>query len=208
MLTRNTLLSNDEVRLECHDGVAHVLHLFLLNLQNAVPVILLGHLNVGLRLALLVLEGAVEQKNAGVLDSPPHLGVGDILVDHDTVDNLGILNLTTRDLLNTRVALDVHLLLSTTHVEGNCTHGIQGQAAHEVGPPRDEFSSDGGLNQVVHGLVIVDIDWSGNFLDDVESVGESALEGRDDDDGVDVAFELGEGLGKHFTGCQIISLRP
>jgi hypothetical protein len=46
----------------------------------------------------------------------------------------------------------------------------------------------------------VDINGYGNLLDDLESVGEGALEGGDDDDGVDVTFELGEGLGEHFAG--------
>jgi hypothetical protein len=206
MLTRNTLLGNDDIGLECDNGIADVLHLFLLDLENAVPVVLLGDLNVGLRLALLVLERAVEQENAGVLDPPPHLGVGDILVDHDTIDNLGVLNLTTGDLLNTRVTLDIHLLLSTTNIKGDCTDGIQCQTAHEVRPPGDKLGSDGGLDQVVHGLVIVDIDRGGDFLDNGEGIGESALEGRDNDDGVDVTFELREGLGKYFTGYDVISI--
>lgn len=206
MLTRNTLLSNDEIGLECDDSIADVLHLFLFNLKNAVPVVLLGDLNVGLGLALLVLERAVKEKNAGVLDPPPHLGVGDILVDHDAIDNLGVLDLTTGDLLDTRVALDIHLLLSTARIKRNCTDGAQCETAHELRPPRDELGSDGGLDQVIHGLVIVDIDRGGNFLDNGESIGESALEGRDNDDGVDVTFELREGLGKHFTGYHVISI--
>lgn len=176
-----------------------MLHLFLFNLQDAIPVVLLRHLNVRLRFTFLVLQRAVEQDNPRVLDSSPHLGVSDVLVDHDAVNDLTVLNLSTGDLLNTGVTLNVNLSLSTTRIERNSPDGLQGKAAHQLGPPGYELRSDGRLNQGVHGLIVVNIHGYRDLFDDGKGVGQSTLEGGNNNDGVDIAFELGEGLCKHFT---------
>ena len=52
---------------------------------------------------------------------------------------------------------------------------------------------------MIHGFVIVDVDRDRDFVDDLESVGESKLEGLDDDDGVDVSLKLGQSLRQDFT---------
>lgn len=64
--------------------------------------LLLLDLHVGLALALLVLEGAVEQEDAGLLNAPPHLGVRHVLVEHDTVDHTAVRQLATGDLKKQR----------------------------------------------------------------------------------------------------------
>ena len=192
--TRNTLLCDDEVRVEGENSLAHGLNLLLLDLQDAVPVILLGNLNVGLRLALLVLKRAVEQDDTGVLDAAAHLGMGDVLVEHNAVQNTAVLDLTAGHFLNAGVPLDVNLALAVAHLPGDGAHRAQGEAAHELGPARHKLGADGGADELVHGLVVVDVDREGDVVDDLEGVLEGPLEGADDDDGVDVALELGEGL--------------
>jgi len=57
-----------------------------------------SYLDVDLGLALLVLEGAVHEEDARVFNPAPHLGVSHILVEHDTVENTRILNLTSGQL--------------------------------------------------------------------------------------------------------------
>ena len=199
MPTGHALLGDDQVGLDGQDGLAHGLDLLLLNLQDAVPVLLLGDLNVGLRLALLVLERAVQQNDAGVLYAPAHLGVCDVLVEHDAVQHPAVLDLAAGHLLDAGIALDVHLGLAVARLPGDGAHGLEGERAHKVHPPRDELGADRGRDELVHGLVVVDVDGVGDLLDDLERVVEGALEGRDDDDGVDVSFELGEGVGENLT---------
>jgi len=45
-----------------------------------------------------LLEGAVHEDDARVFNPAPHLGVSHILVEHDTVENTRILNLTSGQL--------------------------------------------------------------------------------------------------------------
>ena len=51
-------------------------------------------------------------------------------------------------------------------------------------------------------LVVGSVDGDRDVLDDLESIVEGALEGLDDDDGVDVALELRKGKGQDFTSCR------
>ena len=63
-----------------------------------------------------------------------------------------------------------------------------------MGQAGDEFGADGGGDELVHGFVVVGVYGEGDFFDYIKGVGEGAFEGCDYDDGVDVTFELGEGL--------------
>jgi hypothetical protein len=104
-------------------------------LQNPVPVLLFADLDVGLALALLVLQRAIQQHDARVLDPPPHLWVCDVLVQQDAVQNLAVLDLTTGDLLNAGVALDVDFLLASANLEGHGPYSFESKSAHQVRPP-------------------------------------------------------------------------
>ena len=186
----NTLLGDDKVGLDGDDGVAHGLDLLLLNLQHTVPVLLLGDLNGRLRLALLVLQRAVQQHNARVLYPSPHLGVCNVLVHHDTVQHARIFNLAAGHFLHTCVTLDVHLLLSTASIVAHCAHSREGQIAHEVAPSRGELAADRRANKLSHLFCVVDVHGNGDLLDDRERIGERALVCLDNHDGVDLAIEL------------------
>mmetsp|Transcript_12294 Transcript_12294/g.31601 ORF Transcript_12294/g.31601 Transcript_12294/m.31601 type:complete len:266 (+) Transcript_12294:325-1122(+) len=87
---RDTLLGDDQVRLHLDDVLADPLHLLFLLHEQFLPVRLLRDLYVGLALALLVLERAVKQHHARVLDLTPHPGVRDVLVEHDAVEHLAV----------------------------------------------------------------------------------------------------------------------
>lgn len=187
--TADALLCDDEIGLQGDNRVAHGLDLLLLDLQYPVPVLLLADLDVRLALALLVLECAVQQQNLGVLDSPPHLGVCNVLVDHDAVQHLAVLDLASGDLLDACVALDVDLLLAA-HVGGDGADGLERKTAHQLRPPGDEFCANRRVDDPVHLLVVVHVDFGRDFADDLEGVGQRLLEGLDDDDGVDVALQL------------------
>lgn len=117
---RHTLLSDHNVRLPLEDVVAHEGDLLHLLLEGVGHGILSFKFHVGLTLALLVLEWAVQQDDPGVLNRPPHLGVGDILVNHDSVEHLAVLQSATGYLFNSGVSLDleVELVLGTGPDDG------------------------------------------------------------------------------------------
>jgi hypothetical protein len=55
------------------------------------------------------LEGAVEKKNARLANETPHLGVIDVLVDHDTLEHAAVFDFTTGDFLDFGVAFHVDI---------------------------------------------------------------------------------------------------
>ena len=200
---RDAFFRNDEIGLARQNSVTHMLNLLLLNLQNPIPIILLTNLNIRLRLPLLILQRTIQQHNPWILNPAPHLGVRDVLIQHDAVDDLGALDLAAGELLDARVALDVDFLAAGADVVGHRAHGLQGEAAHEVRPARDEFGADTGGEEGGHCFVGGCVDGEGDFGDDGQGVGEGAFEGGDYGDGVDVAFELGEGAGEDFAGWEV-----
>jgi hypothetical protein len=58
--------------------------------------------------------------------------VCNILVQHDAVQDSAVLNLSTRHLLDTGVALDVYLLLAVTSIPRHGPYSLECQAAHEL----------------------------------------------------------------------------
>lgn len=124
----------------------------------------------------------------------------DVLVEHEAVKNLAVLNLTTGNLLDTSVALDVDFGLAVASLPGDGADSLECKSAHLVHPAGDELCADRGGDKLGHGLVVVNIDGQGDLLDDLEGVLKGALECGDNDNGVDVAVELGKSLGKNLTG--------
>ena len=198
--TGNSLLGEDEVGLELDDALAHGLDLLLFNLEDPVPLVLALDLYVRLALALLVLERAVEQDDARVLDPAPHARVGDVLVDHHAVEHDRVLNLAAGDLLDLGVALDVDRLRARL-VLGHVPDRLQRELAHHVRPPRDKLGPDRRLDQREHGRLVVRVDRDGDGRNDRERLRQRALEGADDDDRVNVALEVRERLGQNLASC-------
>jgi hypothetical protein len=54
-----------------------------------------------------------------------------ILVEHNTVQNSAVFNLTTWDLLNSCVTLDIDFLLATTDVECYSSYSFESEIAHQ-----------------------------------------------------------------------------
>lgn len=188
-LTGNTLLGEDKIRLEFDNLLAHGLDLLLLNLQDPVPIRILGDLNVRLTLSLLVLQRAIQQDDPRILNSSPHLGMRHVLVDHHTVEHARILNLASWDLLDLGVSLDVDRF-GAVLVPRHRSNRLQCKLAHHVAPAGDELGADGGLDEREHFGFVGRIDRNGDGVDDDQGFFESSLEGRYDDDWVDVAFEM------------------
>jgi len=95
------------------DGFAHVLDLLFFDFEDALPVFLLCDFDCGLGLALFVFERAVEEDNAGVFDAAAHFGVGDVFIEHDAVEDAGVLDLAAGYLFYARVAFCVDFFLAS-----------------------------------------------------------------------------------------------
>eukprot|EP01137_Pigoraptor_chileana_P019539 Opistho-2@80698 len=159
----NTLLRDDKVGLECDDVVAHLLNKFLFELQNVLPVAFLCHLEVRLALALLILQGAIQQHDARVFNAATHLSVRHILVDHHTSKHLRLLNLTAGNLLNLGVALNVDFAAPIL-LNGDGAHGRKCDLAGEVGPPLHELGTETRLDNVEHSRVVIRVDGRADVL--------------------------------------------
>mmetsp|Transcript_96815 Transcript_96815/g.260329 ORF Transcript_96815/g.260329 Transcript_96815/m.260329 type:complete len:299 (+) Transcript_96815:355-1251(+) len=115
----DTLLCDHKVRLDLDDVFAHLLHLILFLLQQLLPIGFLGDLDVGLALALLVLQRAIQQHHPRVLDHAAHPRVSDVLVKHDSVQDHALRELTARKLLHLGVALEVDFLTAVGLVDAH-----------------------------------------------------------------------------------------
>lgn len=57
----------------------------------------------------------------------------------------------------------------------------------------------------MHLFVVVDVYVDCDLVDDLESVSQRLLEGLNDNDGVDVTLELGQGLCEDLSSCAILA---
>lgn len=69
---------------------AYLLDVLFFLSEKRVEVLLVHDLNISLAFALLVLQRAVQQQNARVLDAAAHLRVRHILVEHHSVEHATI----------------------------------------------------------------------------------------------------------------------
>ena len=131
-------------------------------------VLLFHHLNVGLALSLLVLEVTVEKEDARVLDPPGHLGVGDVLVEHDATQHPRVLDRAAGDLLHLGVSLGVDLLgrarLGVAVLHGDGLDGVDGDLDGQVGPAGDELGADARLHHLDQLGGVVEVHLLGNLV--------------------------------------------
>mmetsp|Transcript_121343 Transcript_121343/g.288294 ORF Transcript_121343/g.288294 Transcript_121343/m.288294 type:complete len:320 (-) Transcript_121343:555-1514(-) len=139
---RHSLFCNHKVWLHLEDVVTHSSHLFLLLLQQLFPVGFLGDLDVGLTLALLVLQRAVQKHHSRIGDLSPHPWVCDVLVEHHAVQHLAIRQLAALDLLNLGVALHVNLLAAVWLDNADSLHCLDGKIRDQGAEPGGKLGVD------------------------------------------------------------------
>jgi hypothetical protein len=118
--------------------------------------------------------------------------VCNILVQQNTIQHLRVLNLSSRDLLDSRISLNVDFHLSVSNFPRHSADSGESEVAHKFGPAGNKLGADRRRYELVHGFVVVKIYGDRDILDDLKGVGQGSLEGGDDDNGVDVAFKMGK----------------
>ena len=115
-----TFFGDDDIGFPLEDVVAHEGDLFHFLFEGVAHGVLGFEFHVGLTLSFFVFEGAVEKDDAGVSDLSSHFGVGDIFVDHDTVENFTVVESSSGDFLDSGVSFDfeVEFVASTFSEDG------------------------------------------------------------------------------------------
>ena len=122
----------------------------------------------------------------------------DVLVQHDAGQDTAALDLATGDLLHAGVPLDVDRAHARVFGRDGAD-GVERETAHEVGPADDELGPDRGFDEREHLRIVARVDRDRDSGDDLERGLEGFVVGGDDDDRMDVALELREGLGEDFS---------
>jgi hypothetical protein len=174
---------------------------FLLDLEYAVPIRLFCDLDSGLAFSFFVFKGTVEEDDPRPLDPSTHLGMCDVLVEHNAIQHGALLDLASRYLLHPRVSLQIDLSRYSGYLVGcHDSDGAQGKSTHEVGPARDKFCPDGRFDEGEHLVFVVRVDGDRDRVDDLECIYQGSLESADDDDRVNVALQMGQSLSEDLAG--------
>ena len=152
----NTLLGNDDVGLNSKDILTHLLDFLFFSLKSLLEIVFLCEFHVSHRLTLLVLKRAIEENNTRVLDDSSHSGVSNILVEHNTVQNLALFEETTWDLFNLGVSLNINLDV-VTFLAVNSLDSLDSEVNNEVTPLGRELSADARRDNLLEVSLILNI---------------------------------------------------
>jgi len=169
------------------DLLNHISEVVLFHLLELLVVLGVLDLDTVLGLGLWGLEGAGQDANLGVLDFLSHGGMGEVLVDDDTLDELGVLNGTT-GLGDDLDQIEVDIL---TVKVGNVEHRLDSEVCEVILALADDLgaeSSGGALAEVAE-VILLDVDGLGDLLNLLDSNFTSLLETISDLEGVDALVE-------------------
>mmetsp|Transcript_24712 Transcript_24712/g.53848 ORF Transcript_24712/g.53848 Transcript_24712/m.53848 type:complete len:310 (-) Transcript_24712:56-985(-) len=131
-------LTNYQVGPTILDSLDHILEIFLLLLIKPLVGLLGRYVKLVLSLGLGRLKRAGQDAHFGILDGLGHLRVGDILVDDNAVDKLGVLERSTRLTLHPD-----HVKVYVIAVEiGNVQNGIHRNLGHLALVDIDNFGTE------------------------------------------------------------------
>jgi len=126
--------------------------------------------------------------------------VGHILVEHDTVKDLAVLENTTGDLLNLGVSLDIDLDVTLVVLLPDLADGVDSEVNDEVAPLGRELGANGGGDDLLEVLVVLKVDVGTNLVGDLDDLLKSLEVGVDNDGGMDVLFKETLDGGENLTG--------
>lgn len=196
---RDTLFGDDNIGSVLQDSSAHSLDLDLLHGESLLEVGGISELHGGHGFTLLVLEGAIEEDDTGVADHAAHIGVGDVLVEHNTVKHLAVLNHAARNLLDLGVPLGVNLDVLAIHFVDSAD-SLDGKVNDEAAPLGSELGADAAIHNLGQVLVVLHVNGVAQRLSHMGQVIKSLEVGADNDSRVDVTLQEALDGGKDFTG--------
>mmetsp|Transcript_41206 Transcript_41206/g.36542 ORF Transcript_41206/g.36542 Transcript_41206/m.36542 type:complete len:366 (+) Transcript_41206:689-1786(+) len=190
---RNTLFSDDDIGLVLHDVVAHIGDFFHFFLEGRRHVIFLGHFHVGLGFTLLVFQSAIQKKDSGVFNGSSHLGVDNIFIEHNTIQNLAFFKETSGNFFNFSISLGINgessIFSGVAHHDGS--HTLESQFSDGTSPSGCELSSDAALNSYSNIIIFININGGGNFLENLHGLFEGLEVSANNDGGMHLSFEEG-----------------
>lgn len=193
-----TPLAEDNVGAGVLHSLDHVGEVCLLHLLELI--ILLGVLNfkpvLGLRFGGL--ERAGENDDLGIVDFLIHLRMREVLVDDNSLNELGVFD-TATSLGNNLNQIKVNILSLNV---GDVEHGFDGEVGKVVLALGDDLGAEGCRSTLSKELIVVlgDVKLFSNFGDLVDGDVASALKPIGDLEGVDTLVEEFLGLLKDGTG--------
>jgi hypothetical protein len=156
--------------------------------QQGVEIFLVHDFHVRLRLALLVLQGAIQQQNTRILNATAHLRMGHILVEHNTIQNVALRQVTTRDLLQANISLDVDFLVVTTS-NNNLLNGLNSHLHHLATPSGRKLGTNGSSDNFSHFWQVIDIDCAADSVASIQSSLQGTTVTVDNDSRVEAALQ-------------------
>src|SRR3990167_7841753 len=167
----NSLFSDDDIWVVLQDEGTLVCNLVDFLLQSISHIGFLGHLHVGLGFTLLVLKRAVQQQDSWVLDLSSHLRMGDVLVEHDSVQDLTLLEHSTGDFLDLGVPLDLEIELSgSLDALHDSSASLEGQVDNQSTPSGSKLGADTGVQSLLNVIIVHNIDRDCDLLENLERV--------------------------------------
>mmetsp|Transcript_31604 Transcript_31604/g.60794 ORF Transcript_31604/g.60794 Transcript_31604/m.60794 type:complete len:698 (+) Transcript_31604:198-2291(+) len=189
----DALLSDDDVDAGGNDVAAHLLDRLFFDPQQLLPRLVVGHLDRGGALVLLVLKRAVKQQHTRVGNLPAHLRVNEVLVHHHALEHPRVLDVAARDLLDLGVPFDVELLAPAV-LDVYRLDRLERERHHHRREARDEFGARAALHQLRELGRVVDVEGLGDRVQKLDGVVEGLEVAVADDRWVEVTIEqrLGE----------------
>ena len=184
----DSLLAEHDVGSGLLDLLDHALQHVLLFGDELVELVRVGDLDLGVDLGLLDLEGGVDQCDLRVLDALGHAGLDGLLVDDQTLDDVGVLHAGTL-LLHGLDVLQVHGVVALLVLVGDGLDGVDDEVGELLFGSIDLLGDHGGLSDQLEGLGVVDGDLHGGVLEDLLGLGVGHPVSFRDDGGVDVGVD-------------------
>lgn len=186
----DTLLSDNNVRVVLEDVSTNLSNFVNFLLESINHISVLGHLHVGLGFTLLVLQRAVKQQNSWVSDLSSHLRMSNVLVEHDTIEDLALVEHTAGDLLNSGVSLDLEVELGVSlDASHDSSAGSKSEVDNQTSPSGGELGADTRGQSLLDLFVAVDVDRNGDVIDNLQSVIECLVVGSHDNRRMDLVLD-------------------
>lgn len=124
---------------------------------------------------------------------------GGYLVDHDTIENTALFEVSSRDFFDLGVALDFEVQFVEVSSAHDNLSGLERKVTDEGAPAKGKLRSDAGLKSFHNFGLVIDVDFLGDFVQNGDGILECSEVAIDNFGGVDVLLDEGPGSDHHFS---------